>query len=275
MESLAGKVAIVTGAGSGIGQRVAHVLAEQGARVVVAASRAESAAGTTDAILAAGGEAVSVYGDLADLGMAEKIVAKAVEAFGGVDVLINNAAVTDAATLTKDANIAEMDGPTWQRVLAVNTISPALLCKHAIPHMIARGGGSIVMVASGRGLQGDLGLPAYGASKAAMINLALNVATQYGKQGIRANSVVVGMVMTPSVRAATTPEIVDLFTGHHLTPYVAEPGDIAGPIAFLASDAARFITAATLAVDGGMTSHAAPFADVLKMSAGAGMIKQD
>jgi len=273
--SLRGKVTIVTGAGSGIGQRIARLLAERGARVVVSASREESAARTTQMIRDAGGEVASVWGDLADFETPAKIVDAAIAAFGRVDVLVNNAAVTDAATLARDSNVAEMDGPTWERVLRVNTIAPALLCKHAIPHMIAAGGGSIINVASGRGVQGDLGLPAYGASKAALINLALNVATQYGKQGVRANSVVVGMVLTPPVAAATAPEMIELFTGHHLTPYVANPEDIAEPVAFLASDAARFITGATLAVDGGMTSHAAPFADVMKMSAGAGMIKQD
>lgn len=275
MKSLEGKVAIVTGAGSGIGQRIAQVLAERGARVVVAASRETTAQGTTQLIRDAGGEVASVFGDLADSTTPQKIVDAAITAFGRVDILVNNAAVTDAATLAKDANIADMDGPTWERVLKVNTIAPALLCKAAIPHMIAAGGGSIIMVASGRGVQGDLGLPAYGASKAALINLALNVATQYGKQGIRANSLVVGMVLTAPVIAATEPAMIELFTGHHLTPYVAEPQDIAEPVAFLASDAARFITGATLAADGGMTSHAAPFADVLKMSAGAGMIRQD
>lgn len=275
MQSLEGKVAIVTGAGSGIGQRIAHLLSERGAKVVVAASRAESAAGTEAAIRKAGGEVISVFGDLADPAIPQKIVDAAIAAFGRIDILVNNAAVTDAATLAKDANIADLDADTWDRVLKVNTIAPALLCKHAIPHMIAGSGGSIVMIASGRGVQGDLGLPAYGASKAALINLALNVATQYGKQGIRANSLIVGMVMTPPLAEALAPEMVELFTSHHLTPYVASPDDIAEPVAFLASDAARFITGATLAVDGGMTSHAAPFADVLKMSAGAGMIKQD
>src|SRR3546814_6559105 len=90
------------------------------------------------------------------------------------------------------------------------------------------------MFSSGRGVQGGVGLPAYGASKSGLINLVLNVATQYGKEGIRANSVVVGMVMTPAVKAATSPEMVELFTGHHLTPYVAETQDIAEPVAFLA-----------------------------------------
>jgi len=275
MQSLDGKVAIITGAGSGIGQRVALMLAERGAKVVVAASREESAGRTTDLIRAAGGDAAATWGDLADLATPARVVDAAMAAFGKIDVLVNNAAVTDAETLVKDANITEMDGATWERVLRVNTVAPALLCKHAIPHMITAGGGSIINVASGRAIQGDLGLPAYGASKAALINLALNVAAQYGKQRVRANAIIVGMVMTPPVAAATAPEMIELFTAHHLTPYVADPEDIAEPIAFLASDAARFITGATLAVDGGMTSHAAPFADVMKMSAGAGMIKQD
>ncbi len=274
MGTLDGKVAIVTGAGSGIGAKIAAVLAQQGAQVLVAASRAESAEGTTLAIREAGGKVASAYGDLADPATAQHLIDAAVAAFGGVDILINNAAITDGATLAKDANVADMDAATWERTLRVNTIAPALLCKAAIPHMIARGGGSIVMIASGRGVQGDLGMPAYGASKAALINLALNVATQYGKQGIRANSVVVGMVMTPPLAASISPEMIELFTAHHLTPYVAEPEDIAGPVAFLASEAARFITGATLAVDGGITAHTAPFADVMKLS-GAGMLKQD
>src|SRR3546814_17881812 len=126
------------------------------------------------------------------------------------------------------------------------------------------------MFSSGRGVQGGVGLPAYGASKSGLINLVLNVATQYGKEGIRANSVVVGMVMTPAVKAATSPEMVELFTGHHLTPYVAETQDIAEPVAFLASDAARCITGVKLDVDGGMTSHAAPFSEGSHMSSGAG-----
>ena len=137
--------------------------------------------------------------------------------------------------------------------------------------MIKGGGGSIIMVSSGRGVQGDLALAAYGASKAALINLALNVATQYGKQGVRANSVVVGMVMTPSVEAVTTPEIRALLRSHHLTPEIGAPRDVAEAIAFLASDSARFITGATLAADGGITCHTAPYADFAGMG-GEGMV---
>jgi NAD(P)-dependent dehydrogenase (short-subunit alcohol dehydrogenase family) len=274
VQSLAGKVAIVTGSSSGIGERIAHVFAERGAKVIVCASREANAAPVVKAIREAGGEAAAAFGDLADDATPAAIVKAAIDNFGRLDVLVNNAAITSTEVLAKDANIAELDGPTWRRVMAVNVIAPALLCKHAIPHMLEAGGGSIVMVSSGRGVQGDLGLPAYGASKAALINLALNVATQYGKQGIRANSVVVGMVLTDPVRAAVGPEMIKVFIGHHLTPYAADPQDIAEPVAFLASDAARFITGATLAVDGGITSHAAPFSDVMKLSAGAGMVNQ-
>ena len=273
MKLLEGKVAIVTGAGSGIGQRTAHHLAALGAKVVVATSRSASAEPTVHGIREEGGTAVPAFGDLADPDTARLIVEAAMGAFGQLDVLVNNAALTDAETLAKDSNIGDMDFETWQRVLAVNTIAPALLCRHAIPHMTASGGGSIINIASGRGVQGDLGMPAYGASKAALINLSLNVATQYGKQGIRSNTVIVGMVLTPAVKAAVGQGMIDLFTSHHLTPYVADTQDIAYPIGFLASDQARFITGATLAVDGGITSHTPPFADMMKVS-GDGMINQ-
>src|SRR3546814_11208288 len=109
MHALAGKVDIGSGAGAGIGQRIAQVMAERGAKILVAASREESASGTTKSIRDAGGIAESVYGDLADINVPEKIVQAAMEAFGKIDVLVNNAAVTDAATLAKDANIADMD----------------------------------------------------------------------------------------------------------------------------------------------------------------------
>lgn len=273
MADLSGKVALITGAGSGIGQRTALLMASRGARVLVAASREESARGTLEQIAAAGGEAAIAFGDLGDAETPKKLVDAAIASFGRIDILVNNAAVTDAATLAQDLNIAEMDGAIWKRVLNINLVAPALLSKHAIPHMTAQGGGSIVMISSGRGVQGDFGLPAYGASKAAIINLALNIATQYGKQGIRANTVVVGMVATPATMASLDESMVELYTGHHLTPYIGRTEDIAAPIAFLASDESRFITGTVVTVDGGMTAHCAPYSDILKMSASS-MLKQ-
>jgi NAD(P)-dependent dehydrogenase (short-subunit alcohol dehydrogenase family) len=270
-----GKVAIVTGGGSGIGEQTSLLLAERGARVVVVTSTAATAAPVVAAIRAAGGEAIEASGDVADEATAAAAVAAALASWGRVDILINNAAITSAAFLARDTNVTEMSADVWARTMAVNLIGPAMFCKHAIPAMIAGGGGSVVMVSSGRGVQGDLGLTAYGASKAALINLALNVATQYGKQGIRANSVVVGMVMTPSVANATTAEMQATLRGHHLTPDIGQPRDVAEVLAFLASDAARFVTGATLAADGGITAHTAPYADFIAMSAGDGMIKKD
>ena len=275
MRALDGKVAIVTGSGSGIGEKIAHVLAERGAKVIVCATSAAGAGRVADEIGNAGGTAAAVFGDLADPATSEKIVQAAISHFGRLDVLVNNAALTSPAVLVKDTNITEMEPEIWRRVLAVNVIAPALLCKYAIPEMVKNGGGSIVNVSSGRGVQGDLGLPAYGASKAAIINLSLNVATQYGKQGIRSNTVIVGMVLTPPVKASLNEDMIQLYLGHHLTPYFGEVQDIAEPVAFLASDAARFITGAALSVDGGMISHGAPYSDVMKLSAGAGMLKQD
>jgi len=274
MRALEGKVAIVTGSGSGIGEKIAHVLAERGAKVIVCATTEAGASRVAAAIRDEGNQAAPAFGDLSDPATAEVIVKAAIANFGRLDVLVNNAALTSGAVMARDTNITGMDPEIWARSLAVNVIGPALLCKSAIPEMVKNGGGSIVNISSGRGVQGDLGLPAYGASKAALMNLSLNVATQYGKHGIRSNTVIVGMVLTPPVKAALSEEMIELYLGHHLTPYIGELEDVAEPVAFLASDASRFITGAALSCDGGMTSHAAPFADVMKISA-AGMLKTD
>ena len=269
MTGLVGKVAIVTGAGSGIGEQCARLMATRGAKVVVATSRRESAEPVVEAIRAAGGEAAAYYGDVADEAVAAGATSTAIETFGRLDILVNNAALTDPAFMNGDTSVDRMEAHIWRRTLDVNLIGPALLCKHALPWMVKSHGGSVVMISSGRGVQGDLGLPAYGASKAGMINLALNVAAQYGKQGVRANSVVVGMVMTPAVKKSLSSDMIAILRSHHLTPEIGTPGDIAEVVAFLASDAARFVTGAVLAADGGITSHNAAYADFLKLYSNA------
>ncbi len=268
MAGLEDKVAIVTGAGSGIGEQCARLTAARGAKVVVATSRRESAEPVVDAIRAGGGEAVAWFGDAADEATAEGVTRAAVDTYGRLDILVNNAALTDPAFMSGDLSVDLMDAQVWRRTLDVNLLGPALFCKHALPVMVKGGGGSVVMVSSGRGVQGDLGLPAYGASKAGLINLALNVAAQFGKQGVRANSVVVGMVMTPAVEKTLSPDMIALLRRHHLTPEIGTPADIAEVVAFLASDAARFVTGAVVAADGGITSHNAAYADFLNAPIG-------
>lgn len=144
---LTGKVAIVTGGGSGIGEECSLLLAERGARVVVVTSTAATAAPVIAAIRAAGGDAIEASGDVADEATAIAAVAAAMAKWGRVDILINNAAITGASFLARDTNVTEMEADVWQRTMAVNVIGPALFCKHAIPAMIAGGGGPMAQLA--------------------------------------------------------------------------------------------------------------------------------
>jgi len=263
MKRLDGKVVIVTGSGSGIGKEVAMRCAREGARVVAATHRQESSEQIAGAITAAGGEAIGVFGDVSDEATVQAIIARAIETYGRIDVLDNNAAGTGGDVIGRDMPVADADLAIWQRTMQVNVFGPMLMSKHALPHMIRQGGGSIIMTASGRGIEGDLGYPAYGASKAALINLAANIATQYGKQGIRANALVVGLIMTEVLSTHMDDSMKALYAAHHLTPFFGQTTDIADAVVFLASDESRFITGSRLTVDGGITAHTAPYADLL------------
>lgn len=263
MARLDGKVMIVTGAGSGIGEAVALRVGREGARVVVAAHRQESAERVVAEITAAGGTAIGAFGDVSKEEVAASIVARAIEAYGRIDVLHNNAAATTYEVMGRDVSIAEADIEIWQRTLAVNLLGPMMLSRNTIPHMIAQGGGSIIMTSSARAIEGDLGYPAYGASKAALMNLASNIATQYGRQGVRCNSLIVGFVMTKVLDSNIDQATKDLVTRHQLSPFFGQPDDIANAVVFLASDESRFVTGTSLAVDGGITAHTAPYADLV------------
>lgn len=264
---LSGKVAIITGAGSGIGAATATLLASQGAKVVAAGRNLESLQRVVGDIKAAGGEALAVAADVADEAQIAVLVDRTIAAFGRIDVLHNNAALTDAATMAADGLIEHMDGAAWDRVLAVNLRGPMLCCKHVLPHMLKQGKGSIIMTGSGKGLEGDLGQPAYGASKAALINLTQNLATQYGKQGVRANILIVGLVMTEMLLRTFPAPVRAMMESHHLTPYLGEPQHVAAAVAFLASDESAFVTGHAMYVDGGVLAHSPAVADVRRLMA--------
>lgn len=263
MKRLDGKVIIVTGAGTGIGEEVVKRCAREGARVVVAAHRQVSAERVVAAIKAEGGEAIGVFGDVSQEEVAQSVIARTIEAYGRIDVLHNNAAGTGGDVIGQDRAIDICDIEIWRRTMEVNVLGPVLLSKHAIPHMIAQGDGAIIMTSSGRAIEGDIGYPAYGASKAALVNVALNLATQYGKQGIRANALIVGMILTETLAGHMSERMKTMYASHHLVPFFGKPSDIADAVVFLASDEARFITGTTLKVDGGITAHTAPYADLL------------
>ncbi len=264
---LSGKVAIITGAGSGIGEATAKVLATQGARVVAAGRRISSVRRVAEEIKAVGGEALAVAVDVGDEALIAAMVRQAIEAFGRIDVLHNNAAITDPAVMGADGAIIDLDAVVWDRVLCVNLRGPMLCCKHVIPHMLKQGGGSIIMTGSGKGLHGDLSQPAYGASKAGLINLTQNIATQYGKQGVRANILIVGLVATETLFKSVPTTARAMMESHHLTPYLGEPRHIADVVAFLASDESAFVTGHCLHVDGGFGAHAASVADLRRIMA--------
>lgn len=263
-EMLSKKVAIVTGAASGIGRATALALAEEGAAVVLADLDGDGAARAAEEIAARRGQAIGVRADMAEEADIRSMVAAAVERFGGLDILHNNAAATSSSMMHGDVDIVSMDVAIWDQAFAVNLRGPMLGCKHAIPEMLKRGGGAIVNTSSASGLAGDLARPAYGTSKGGLNALTQYVATLYGKQGIRCNAVAPGAIETPALLTNLAPEEIDIYRRSHLTPRMGRPEDIAAAVVFLASPAAAFITGQIVSVDGGLLAHHPAFAELLK-----------
>ena len=209
----------------------------------------------TAAIREAGAAAAAFRADLSD----EREVIAAIEEvrsrFGRLDVLHNNAALTDSDFLRGDTAVTELALEVWERTLAVNLRSQMLMCKHAVPVMVEGGGGSIINMSSGASLKGDRTRTAYGVSKAGVNALTLYVATSHGKRGIRANTILPGLVITDAVRAHLDDKTLASLGKATLTPSVGQPEDIADVVVFLASDESRYMTGQMLAVDGGMSAH--------------------
>jgi NAD(P)-dependent dehydrogenase (short-subunit alcohol dehydrogenase family) len=252
---LNGKVAIVTGGGGGIGGATARALAREGASVLVVDVNEEAAAVVAGGIRDAGAVAESFRADLSEEQDVEAVMAEVVKRFGRLDVLHNNAALTDSDFLSGDTAVTELSLEVWQRTLAVNLTSQMLMCKHAVPIMADQGGGSIINMSSGASLKGDRTRTAYGVSKAGVNALTMYVATSHGKKGIRANTILPGLVITDAVRAHLKEEMLASLSKATLTPSVGQPDDIADVVVFLASDESRYITGQMLAVDGGMSAH--------------------
>ena len=256
-ERFAGKVAIVTGGAGGIGSQVCRALAEQGATVVVADLDLDRAGAVADEINAAGGRAAALPVDLVDEQQVAALVASTVDRFGGVDILDNNAALTDADVLARDGAVTDLDLEVWDRMMAVNLRSQMLMCKHAIPSMVSRGGGAVVNMSSGAALSGDLGRTAYSVSKSAISAFTKYVATQYGRAGVRVNAVLPGLILTEPVRAQIPPDLLAGYARGLLTPFVGEPIDIANLVAFLVSPESRYLTGQSIVIDGGGSAHSA------------------
>jgi NAD(P)-dependent dehydrogenase (short-subunit alcohol dehydrogenase family) len=249
------KVAIVTGAAGGIGAATARSMAAEGAKVVLADIDGAAAERLAEAINAsASNSAVAIQVDVSLEADIQRVVQTAVDAFGGVDILHNNA--TDAKLIEQDDDIASLDMQVFDRMVAVNLKAAFMGCKHAIPHMLARGGGAIVNTASIEGFVGRGVRPTYGACKAGLAQLAKSVASRYGARGIRCNCVAPGVVLTPSLAGFyQDPERVRADLQDYAMPRLSTPDDVAKAVIFLASEQSSYVNGTTLMVDGGASVY--------------------
>jgi NAD(P)-dependent dehydrogenase (short-subunit alcohol dehydrogenase family) len=266
MGRLEGKVILINGAGSGIGAACALEYAREGAKVV-AGSLEPSADAVVARIAAEGFEAKPFSADISDEAQVRAMVAFTLDSYGRIDVLHNNAAMTGPDIMSRDVDVINMDGDLWDRTMAVNVKGPMLCAKHVIPHMIAQGGGSVISTGSTKALQGDIAQTAYGASKMALHNLTYNIAAQYGKQGIRANVLMLGLIVSEALQDNMPPPVREVMLRHKLTGFIGTPEDCAKAAVFLASDESRYTTGQNLHVDGGYSSHAPSLADFRDMIA--------
>ncbi|MER7687145.1 SDR family oxidoreductase [Streptomyces sp. NPDC097610] len=246
---LAGLSVIVTGAGGGIGRATALKFVEQGARVVVVDLNEEGATATGKEIENQGGTGLVVVGDLSDQRVVDDVVGRAVVAFGGVDVLVNNAGIMDRMSA-----LGETDDAEWERVIRINLTAPFLLTRAVLPYMLKAGHGSIVFTASEAALRGSAAGAAYTASKHGIVGLVKNLAVMYRKQGIRANAIAPGPTTTSihvdARKDALGPAVIREFMPANLGRK-GSAEEQADAIVYLASDAASFVNGAVLPVDDG------------------------
>ena len=246
-------------------------MADAGASVVLADINIAGAESVAKDIVACGGAAMAHGLDLAEEGGIRTLIAATIERFGRLDILHNNAADTRLEQMAADGRITELHADVWDRAFKVNARGTMLMIKHAVPHMIAAGGGSIINTSTGVALTGDIFNPSYSASKAAVNALTRNVAVQFGRQNIRCNAIAPGLVLSPLARKMMREAQIGMIQRHVLLPRFSRPEDIAGAVLFLASDAASFITGQILSVGGGIVHHTPYTADVLATAINAGV----
>jgi len=259
---LEGKVAFLTGAGAGIAKAAALSFVREGAKVAIIELNKETGAAAEKDVRAAGGDAIFIETDVTNDASVKRAVDATVAKFGKLNVLLNCA----GGSLQEDVPVHEMDLDVWHRTVALNLLHPFLTCRHAIPHMMKAGGGSIINMTSHLGLMGSI-KPAYAATKGGIVSFTKTLAAQYADHGIRANGIAPGSVRTERqikryenkewmLAEKLSPAARAREIAKKLYPFASgDPGDIAAIAVFLASDESRMLTGTTIAADGGRSSY--------------------
>ncbi len=252
VDSLQDKVVLVTGGASGIGQVTAYALAQVGAKVVVADVNAAAGEATAQVIRDKGGDALFVATDVGDAAAVQYLIQTIVQTYGRLDCAFNNAGIEGAPTRTADASEADFD-----QIMRVNVKGVWLCMKYEIQQMVAQGGGAIVNTASVAGLVGAHSLPIYAASKHAVVGLTKSAAVEYARKGVRVNAVCPTVIRTPMVERglAALPQFMEIVQQSIPMRRIGEPEEVAAAVLWLCSDASKFVTGATLTVDGGFTAQ--------------------
>lgn len=252
---LENKIALVTGSASGIGEGIAKVFARHGARLILVDRQEQKGGQVEELIRSEGGEAYFINADLEKDNKIPELVSDAIGRFNGLDILINNAGLYGWFNKKSVTDTSEV---VWNRTLQVNLTAPFLLAKNSIPHLIKRGGGSIINISSIGGLEAFPEFAAYTASKGGMIQLTKSLALDFGQYGIRANAICPGAIDTPGndVFVDDRKKYLEMVSSMTALKRIGKPEDVAYAALFLASDESRYVTGTTLVVDGGRMAKA-------------------
>lgn len=251
MRGLKGKVAVVAGGAGGIGTATSIRLAEEGARVVVADLDEKSARGVVDEITERGGTAIAFAFDIGQESDVAALVAAAVGEFGGLDILHANAADLSPTTIGQDSDATQIPLEVFDRTMHVNVRGHLLCARHALPHLVERGGGALVFTSSAAAFAGEPERPAYAIAKSGINALVRHIASRWGKEGVRANAVAPGLVLTAPVRDSLNDEFRQRVLRGTRSPRLGTPEDVAAMVAFLASDDGQWVNGQVISVDGG------------------------